>query len=125
MREPCNLSAYGRGCMKVKKDRMMQERFPGASICTLLGRPLLTQGDQVSDRTLGILTPAPFGTPEYMKSVRDLDRDFYLVQRDTDQFFVTVTDAFLEIRPMSQPVTEKDFQLGSWRFVRCAYLTGQ
>lgn len=121
-REICNLSAYGRGCSKVRKDRMMRERFPDAKICTLLGRPDLTQEEKIVDSTLGFLTPVPFGTPEFMKSVRDMDKDFYLVEQETEQLFVMVTDEFLEIRSLVQRQTEKAFKLGSWFFIRGEYL---
>lgn len=122
IREAFNLAAYGRGCKKVKKDRLMREKFPDARICTLLGRPELTEADGIVDSTLGFLTPVPFGTPEFMKSVRDIDKDFYLVERDADQFFVTVTDEFLEIHPLSQKQTKKTFRLGNWVFILCDYL---
>lgn len=119
IREPYHLSAYGRGCEKVRKDRMMRERFPGAVICTLLGRPDLTEEGGVLDSTLGFLTPVPFGTPEFMKSVKDTHRNFYLVDQEDDQFFVIVTDAFLEIHPLPHRFLEKTFRLGSWMFIRC------
>lgn len=122
IREPYHLAAYGRGCEKVKKDRLMREKFPDAKICTLLGRPELTKKARTVDSTLGFLTPMPFGTPEFMKSVRDIHKDFYLVEQETDQLFVIVTDEFLEIHPLSRKLTEKTFQLGSWTFVRCDYL---
>lgn len=118
IREPYRLAAYGRGCKKVKKDRMMQEKFPAARICTLLGRPELTDEETHVDSTLGFLTPVPFGMPEFMKSMRDLDKDFYLVQRESDQLFVTVTDSFLEICPLNRMLTEKTFRLGGWIFIR-------
>lgn len=122
IREPYNLAAYGRGCGKVKKGRLMREKFPGARICSLLGRPELTQEERVVDSTLGFLTPIPFGSPEFMKSVRDLDRDFYLVEQGDEQLFVTVTDGFLEIRPLPYRLTENTFRLGSWVFIRGSYL---
>ena len=122
IREPYSLSAYGHGCKKVKKDRLMREKFPDAKICTLLGRPELSREEKIVDSTRGFLTPAPFGMPEFMKSVRDLDKDFYLVEREEAQLFVTVTDDFLEIRRLSQKQTEKTFQLGIWVFIRCNYL---
>ena len=123
IRESCNLSAYGRGCKKVKKDRLMQDRFPDGNICTLQGRPQLTEDKTATDNRLGILTPLPFGAPAFMKSVRELDMDFYLVERDTDQLFVTVTDSFLEIRIVNHPLTDNAFPLGNWLFVRGEYLT--
>lgn len=123
VREPVNLAVYGRGCRKVKKDRLMRKRFPDAKVCTLLGRPELTGEDSIVDSTRGFLTPVPFGTPEFLKSVRDIDRDFYLVDREDDQYFVTVTDEFLEIHPLSRKQTEKSFKLGSWTFILRECLT--
>ena len=123
VREQYQLAAYGRGCKKVKKDRLMREKFPDAKICTLLGRPELTNGEEIVDSTLGFLTPAPFGMPEFLKSVRNLDKEFYLVDREDDQLFVTVADEFLEIRPLNQRQTEKTFRLGNWIFIRYDYLT--
>lgn len=122
IREPYNLAAYGRGCKKVKKDRLMREKFPGARICTLLGRPELASHGHIVDSTRGFLTPAPFGSPEFMKSVRDMDKAFYLVEREAEQLFVTVAGEFLEIRPLSQKQTENTFRLGNWLFIRCGYL---
>lgn len=122
IRKPFNLAAYGRGCKKVKKDRLMRETFPNTKICTLLGRPELTKEERIVNSTLGFLTPGPFGMPEFMKSVRNIDKDFYLVEREADHFFVTVTAEFLEIHPLSQKQTGKTFKLGSWVFIRCDYL---
>lgn len=123
IREACSLSAYGRGCKKIKKDRMMLERFPEANICTLLGRPILSDECSVTDSTRGILIPLPFGEPAFMKSVKELNMDFYLAERQTDLFFVTVTDSFLEIRMLNQAVPGNSFQLGDWVFIRGEYLT--
>jgi len=123
IREPYRLAAYGRGCRKVRKDRMMLERFPDAKICTLLGRPELSEEGCVLDSSLGFLTPVPFGSPEFMKSIRNLDRDFYLVEQDAGQFFVTVTDRYLEIQPLSRELKEKSFSLGNWTFIRCGFLS--
>lgn len=122
IRERINLAAYGRGCSKIRKDRMMLDKFQDARICTLLGRPELTEGETVVDKTLGFLTPVPFGRPEYLKSVRDLEKDFYLVEQEYDQFFVTVSDMFLEVRPFSQTQCQDTFRLGSWTFIRGSYL---
>lgn len=123
VREPYSLAAFGRGCKKVKKDRMMRARFPDAQICTLLGRPELTSGGSPAHSTLGFLTPVPFGPPEYMKTVRELDRTFYLVELEGEQLFVSVTEEFLEINPLPQRIDAASFTLGSWLFVRGGYLS--
>ena len=122
LRSPYSLSAYGRGCNKVRKDRMMRSRFPGAVIFRLQGRPELGQVPQ-GDSTQGIVTRDPFGTPVRMRSIRELDRDFYLVEQEGQQCFVTVTDSCLEIRPLDPPQTGKHFRLGEWSFIRCESLS--
>ncbi len=122
IRQSYSLAACGRGCKKVKKDRLMRQKFPDALITPLLGRPELTAQEGTVDSTRGFLTPVPFGSPEFMKSVKDLDRSFYLVEQEADQLFVTVTDEYLEIRPISEKLTEMTFRLGSWIFVRCGHL---
>ena len=122
IRRPCNLAAFGRGCKKVKRDRMIRAEFPDAVICTLSGRPDLNSGETVADNTRGLLTPAPFGVPEFVKSLKNPDRSFYLVDSNQDQFFVTVTDTYLEIRPVHPKQTDKAFRLGGWLFIRCELL---
>ena len=74
------------------------------------------------DSTRGFLTEGPFGMPEFLKSVRDSQREFYLVELPTETLFVTVTDTSAEIRPFPAPVEERSFRLGSWIFIRCDYL---
>lgn len=117
IREPYQLSAYGRGCRKLRKERMMRNRFPEARICSLLGRPEVME-DTVADRSQGLLTPAPFGSPEFLKSIRNLDRDFYLVEQPEGTCFVTVTDDYLEIRPFRLNTKDKSYHLGGWIFLR-------
>ena len=119
IRESYQLAAYGRGCKKVKKDRFMRQRFPNARVSTLLGRPELTEAAQVVDRTQGFLTADPFGMPEFLKSVRNTQREFYLVETQTETLFVTVTDTFAEFRPFPALPDERSFRLGNWIFIRC------
>ena len=123
VRQPYQLAAFGRGCKKVKKERMLREKFPDAKICCLLGRPADLPEDATPDSARGILTPAPFGMPEFMKSIRDPERDFYLVEQEEMCLFVTVTDDTVEIRPLAKTPEEKAFLVGNWTFIRLNYLT--
>lgn len=122
IQERIHLAAYGRGCSRVKKDRMMLSRFPNAQIWVLQGRPELADPEMTMDSTMGFLTPTPFGAPEFVKSLRDSQRDFYLVEQNGQQFFVTVTEDCLSLRPLPQALTGKTFTLDSWLFVRCEHL---
>ena len=125
VRERYDPAQFGRGCNKVRQDRMMAARFPGARVCTLLGRQDLSVQNAAPHSTLGFLTPVPFGPPEYVKTVREMDRNFYLAERENEQLFVSVTEEFLEIHPLPQRIDAASFTLGSWHFIRSSYLTDQ
>lgn len=119
LRESYDLSAYGKGIRKTKKDRLMKEKFPDAHIITLLGSRRLTRSEHVIDNLLGFFTDAPFGIPELIHSLRNLDKEFYLVEKGDRQFFVTVTDEFIETRELQGRISDKKFTIGDWKFVRC------
>lgn len=121
IREPYDLSKYGKGIRKRKKDRVIKEKFPDAQIHTLLGKQVLTKSEKVVDNLLGFLTDAPFGIPELINSLKNVDKEFYLVERDGKQFLVTVTDEFVETRTLTKHFAEKKFRIGTWEFIRCAY----
>ena len=125
VRYPINLSAYGRGCNKVKIERMLKDKFPETKICCLLGSPILSQDESTVDSSRGILTPAPFGMPEFMKSIRDTEKYFYLIEQEKAPLFVMVTHDFAEIRPLASTPEEKSFQIGNWTFIRLNYLTSE
>ena len=44
-----------------------------------------------------------------------------MVEKDGKQFFVTVTDEFIETRQLSKLVTGDRFEIGNWKFIKCAY----
>ena len=121
MREPYNLSDYGKGIKKKKKDRVIREKFPDAEIHTLLGKLKLTKSEKVIDNLLGFFTDAPFGTPELINSFKNMDKEFYLVQQGEKQYFVTVTDEFVESRRLAKHITADKFEIGNWQFLKCKY----
>ena len=121
MREPYNLSDYGNGIKKKKKDRVIREKFPDAQIHTLLGKLKLTKSEKVIDNLLGFFTDAPFGTPELINSFKNMDKEFYLVEKDGKQFLVTITDEFVETRQLAKRITAEKFEIGNWQFLKCKY----
>ena len=120
-REAYALSDFGKGSKKRKKDRVMREKFPDAEIHTLLGKLKLTKSERVIDNLLGFFTEAPFGMPDLINQMKNLDKEFYLVEKEGKQFFVTVTDEFIETRALSKRITEEKFEIGDWKFVKCTY----
>ncbi|MBR5232434.1 MAG: helix-turn-helix domain-containing protein [Clostridia bacterium] len=116
MREPYNLADYGKGLKKTRKDRVIRKRFPEAEIHTLFGQKILKRAERVADDLIGWLTPLPFGLGEFFASLRDLDKEHYLVDDGDKQFIVVITDEFIEIRRMLKRITEKKFTLGEWKY---------
>ena len=114
IREPYNLAAYGRGCRKVRKDRLVREKFPGAKIYTLFGRQTLADPDALAD-----------SVPDCRTGAVEPDKAFYLVEKEERQFLVTVTDAFLEIRPLEQPLEGNPFSIDGWHFIRYNFEIGE
>lgn len=121
LREPYNLSDYGNGIRKTKKDRVIHEKFPDAEIHTLLAEQKLTTSEKVADNAIGFLTSAPFGIPQLINSLKNLDKEFYLIEKDGRQFLVVVTDEFIETRRLAKRVDGEKFEIGNIRFTKCAY----
>ena len=117
IREPYRLAAYGHGCKKVRKDRVVREKFPQAKIYTLLGRQELPTLERCADMGQDCRANAQDGT-------KQTDKAFYLVEKDGRQLFVTLTDAFIEIRPLEAPLLSNSFTMDGWSFIKCNYEIG-
>ncbi len=122
MKESIDLSLYGKGIKKTKKDRIIREKFPDMEIFTLLGSLKTTKGEKIVDNLLGFLTDAPFGIPEFINSVKNLDKEFYLVKMEEKQLLACITDEFIETYELEIDVTDKRFSVGDWNFTNCGPL---
>lgn len=118
IREIYNLADYGYGCVRVKKDRVVRRKYPEATIWPLLGR-----------RELGDLDLAPEGMSDCRTGPVDrqkqTDRSFYLMEKENRQFLITVTDAFVETRPLEKPLQGNRFSIDGWSFIKCNYEIGK
>lgn len=117
IREKYNLIAYGPGCKKVKKDRVVRERFPNAKIYTLLARQELTELKRFSDNVTDCYTTVD-------ELIKDVNKSFYLIEIDGRQLFVTLTDSFIETRPLEQPLEANSFSIDGWNFIKYNYEIG-
>ena len=88
----------------------------------LMGQQLNTRSEKVIDNLIGWLTDAPFGIPEMINGFKNADKEFYLVNENERQYFVMVTDEFIESRQLAKPIADKKFEIGNWRYVRCGLL---
>ena len=118
IREAYQLSAYGYGCKKVRKDRVVRSKFPDAVIF-----PLLARQEPADLGSLGDAAPDCRGSA--LDRVKNTDKAFYLMEKDGRQFLVTVTDAYVETRPLERPLQGNSFRFQGWSFIRCNYEIGK
>lgn len=121
LKEDIDLKQYGKGRKKVIKDRIIKDKYPTAKIYTLIGKIRLTKGEKVIDNVLGFLTNAPFGIPELINGVKNLDKEFYLVEQDHKVFIVMITDEYIESREVDKNIVDNQFEWDNWEFVKCAH----
>jgi len=100
---------------KVKKDRVVRDKFPDATIYPLLGRQDVA--------SLEDDTPDCRSNP--LDRVKNTDKAFYLIEKDGQKLLVMVTDVFIEIRPLEQSLESNSFRIGSWNFIKCNYEIGK
>lgn len=131
IREEINLDDYsydrkfsGRWVKKTgKKDMVVIEKYPNAEIHCLTGKQIQTKGEKIVDNTIGFFTTAPFGIPEFINGIKNTDKEFYLVNKADKQFFVIVTDEFIESRQLAQKITKKKFEIGNFLFIDCGLIS--
>ena len=114
IRETYQLAAYGYGCKKVKKDRVVRSKFPDAVIWPLLGRQELVDLESLADNTPDCCTNP-------LDRVKNTEKAFYLIEKDDRQFVVTVTDVYVEIRPLEHLLQGNSFSFNGWKFIKCNY----
>ncbi len=122
IKEPIDLSVYGKGFKKKIKDKIVREKYPDAEIMTLLPQKMLTKGEKIIDNLLGWLTSAPFGTPDLINSVKLVGNEYYLVVNNDNQYLVIISNEFIETHRMNIKVdTTKGskFQIGEIKYTNC------
>lgn len=131
MREEINLDAYtytrkikGRWNKKAgKKDIIVMEKYPDAEIHCLTGKQILSREEKVADNAIGWLTTAPFGIPDFINGIKNVDKEFYLVSQADKQFFVIVTDEFIESRQLREKITTEKFEIRNISFIDCGIIS--
>lgn len=114
VREPYLLVDYGYGCKSLIKNRVVRDRFPEAAIYALMGQPDPECMDAQS-------AAAPDCRTLPQNPAKPTDRSFYLVESGESRLFVTVTDAFIEIRPLELSLPDNRFTVNGWHFIKHNY----
>ena len=104
----------GYGCGKVKKDRLVRGKDPDARIYPLLG--------QLEPENLNSLSVnAPDCRTSPLDRLKQTDKAFYLIETENRQFFVTVTDVYVETRLLEPPLHGNSLHMDGWNFIKCNY----
>ena len=83
----------------------------------MLGRPELVNLDLPSDSSPDCRTSP-------VDRIKQTDKSFYLIEKEDRQFLVTVTDVFVETRPLEHPLQGNNFSIDGWNFIKCNYEIG-
>lgn len=59
--------------------------------------------------------------PELANELKNVNKSFFLVNKDSKQYFVLITNEFIESREMIKPMTEDKFEIGEMKFTKCRY----
>ncbi len=121
VRESYDLSQYGKGSKKKRKDRVVKEKFPNDEVYTLIAKYKAGKKIRILDNLIGFFTDAPFGLPQFTQECKNIDNEYYLVEKESGQLFVTVSDEFIETKRLPKRITEKKFTIGEWTYIKCNY----
>lgn len=106
-----------------KKDMVVRSKYPNAEIHYLTGKQITIKGERIIDNVIGILTDAPFGLPDFINGMKNTDKEFYLVNDASKQYFVIVFDEFIESRQLPEKITAHKFEIGNFSFVDCGVIS--
>jgi len=117
IKEAVDLSQYD-GRKKVKKDKVVLAFYPEAKVYNLIGKEKLTKREKIVDDAIGFLTTAPFGIVDFVNGIKNLDKEFYLVEQSGKQFLVIVYDEYIESRQLNEKILKKKFIIENWEFIK-------
>lgn len=131
IREEINLDDYdykrklsGRWIKKTgKKDMIVMAKYPDAEIHYLFGKQIQSGGEKNTNLAIVFFTNAPYGIPDFINGIKNMDKEFYLVNKNDKQFFVIVTDEFIESRQLAEKISEKKFKIGNFSFTDCGIIS--
>lgn len=121
IRESIDLSVYEGRSRKKKKDHCIREKFPNATINTLLAKINLTKNEKILDEFIGWSGLGIFGTVSLVYSIKNIDKEYYLAEQDNKQFLVVITDDYIESRELSPKQYSRKFEIDGIQFTKCAY----
>ena len=117
-REPVDLTVYGKRRKKVLKDKAIRDKYPHATIMTLIAEQKLTKGEKAVDFAILLLTPL-LDMVKLSKQINNVDKEFYLIEQEEQQYLAVVTSEFIESRKLGTKISSKKFAIGDYKFINC------
>ena len=117
-REPVDLTVYGKGRKKVLKDKAIRDKYPNATIMRLIAEQKLTKGEKAVDFAILLLTPL-LDMVKLSKQINNVDKEFYLIEQEEQQYLAVVTSEFIESRKLGTKISSKKFAIGDYKFINC------
>ncbi len=120
IKEAIDLSKYA-GSKREKKDTVVREKYPTATIYPLLVKEKLKKSEKVFSELLAWLTDAPSGTAEVLHDIRNADDQYYLAEQEDKRFLVCVTSEFIVSCELAQKQKGNKFEIDNLKFTKCTY----
>ena len=125
IKEPIDLKGEKGLIKKAKrKDALVKERFSDYVVYPLSATQKLTKPEKIRDRAMTMFTAFLPGIgcfdsgTDIVKALDNINNTFYLAENDKKQFFIIVSDEFMEIRQVASPISGKKFEIGDYKLVK-------
>ncbi len=124
IKEPIDISKFGKGFKKKIKDKIVREKYPESDIMTLLPKKLLTKSEKIVDSFLDFFTDA-CGVSDILNSLKLVGTEYYLVVKGETQYLVFVSNEFIESYRMNKKINTakgSKFQIGEIEYTNCGLI---
>ena len=111
-----DLSRYGKGCSRLRKDRCVRGKFQNAQITALISRKDVIPGDAGTKEDA--LVRRNVHNCFLSNGSMDSSASYYLVTEVDRQFLVAIAESYIEYRILQSQINDAEFILDGMRFVR-------
>lgn len=125
IREPIDLTGEKGLIKKAKaKDALVKQKFSEYVVYPLSATKKLSKAEKLRDEAMTWFTAFLPGIgcfdsgTDIVNAVQNLNNTFYLAENDKKQFFIVVSDEFMEIRQVASRITGKKFEVGDFKLVK-------
>ena len=125
IREPVDLKGEKGLIKKAKaKDALVKEKFSDYVVYPLSATKKLSKTEKLRDNAMMLFTAALPGIgcfdsgTDIVNALANLNNTFYLAENDKKQFFIVVSDEFMEIRQVAARISGKKFEIGDYKLVK-------